>query len=863
MPTTTDSAIIRAGASVTVTAVATVSALIFSNNSASTATLTVNSGVTFTVTGGITNQNSATMNTAVLIQGSGALACAALTVGGTTTPTSFNSAYTATLTSTISNLSVSGNLTVRALYNSIQSAANQGIFALGSGAVGVGGSVVFVTVPLFGPTLTLATGNQNGILTLGGVTPFTITGGGSSTFTANGTNATVNYSGAAQTVKAGTYQNLILSGSGTKTSTGITVNGTLFMRGTATASATPTYGANAALEYNGSAMQTSGLELGASLASLTINNPNGVTVTNSPTISNTLTLASGKLTTGTNQIKLAVNGSVSGGSAASYINGSLQKTFSAGAQTFSFPIGDSTSYVPLTLSNLSVTGSGSLRANTTVGSHPQLGSSSLDPARMVNRYWTLTQSGGTFGTCNATFNYPASDVDANAIPEDFAVQRWNGSAWSGATVAGIPTTNMTAITAQSGFGDFAAGNVFIPAQVMSGSYTGNGTDNRIITGLGFGPDVVIVKSAAARVAVIRTSTMSGDNSKEMVGATALQANRIQSLNTNGFTVGTDATVNNNGVVYYWIAFKASSGRMTVGAYTGNGVAGHAVTGVGFSPKLLVFMSSSANNVVFHSTMGTLSYQLDAHSGNTMLNSVDADGFTLGSDARVNGNGTTCYYIAWNTADGILDQSSYTGTGTDNLNVTGLGFQPEFVLVKSGSAYPAVHHAQSVGATADQSQFCTATANAANEIQALQSDGFQVGTAQEVNQAGAGYGYFAWKRMILPAKLAITSVNGGAAPTAGTPFSVVVRAQDAAGNPANVILNTGVELSLNTGGGTLGGTLTGTIPAGTNSVTISGVTYTKAESGVVLTVARNRGDNLTDGNSASFSVNPGPLARCSF
>jgi len=108
------------------------------------------------------------------------------------------------------------------------------------------------------------------------------------------------------------------------------------------------------------------------------------------------------------------------------------------------------------------------------------------------------------------------------------------------------------------------------------------------------------------------------------------------------------------------------------------------------------------------------------------------------------------------------------------------------------------------------------------------------------------------------KLAITSVNGGANPTAGTAFSVVVQAQDANGNPANVAANTGVTLSRNAGTGTLGGSLTGTIAAGTNSVTISGVTYTKAESGVVLNATRSTGDSLTAGNSAPFTVNPGAV-----
>ena len=258
VPISTDNAIILAGSSVTVTAAATVNSITFSNNSAGTASLTVNSGIILTVTAGVTHQNSGSANTSVLIQGGGTINCASVVVGGTTTPAVTSSAYTATLTSTISNLSVSGTLSVKALYNSTISAANQGVFALGSGNVTITGGVTFVTVPLFGPTLTLAAGNQDGTLILPAATPFTITGGGSSTFTANGTNTTVIYSGAAQTVKAATYTHLTLSGSGLKTTTSVSVNGTLTRQGTATVSAAPTYGTNATLQYAGSTAQAQG-----------------------------------------------------------------------------------------------------------------------------------------------------------------------------------------------------------------------------------------------------------------------------------------------------------------------------------------------------------------------------------------------------------------------------------------------------------------------------------------------------------------------------------------------------------------------------------------------------------------------------
>jgi hypothetical protein len=114
-------------------------------------------------------------------------------------------------------------------------------------------------------------------------------------------------------------------------------------------------------------------------------------------------------------------------------------------------------------------------------------------------------------------------------------------------------------------------------------------------------------------------------------------------------------------------------------------------------------------------------------------------------------------------------------------------------------------------------------------------------------------------VVAPLQLRITSVNGGANPTAGTGFSVVVQAQGAGGMPFNVLTNTTVTLSRATGSGTLGGTLTGTILAGNSPVTISGVTYTKAESGVVLTATRTTGDTLAAGNSSPFTVNPGTPA----
>jgi hypothetical protein len=107
------------------------------------------------------------------------------------------------------------------------------------------------------------------------------------------------------------------------------------------------------------------------------------------------------------------------------------------------------------------------------------------------------------------------------------------------------------------------------------------------------------------------------------------------------------------------------------------------------------------------------------------------------------------------------------------------------------------------------------------------------------------------------KLAITSISP-TTPTAGSSFSVVVQAQDVKGNPSSVGVSTGVSLTLKIGTGTLGGTTSGTINANSSSVTISGVTYSKGETGIVLTATRTSGANLASGDSAAFTVNnPSP------
>ncbi|MBI5219419.1 MAG: T9SS type A sorting domain-containing protein [Bacteroidia bacterium] len=107
-------------------------------------------------------------------------------------------------------------------------------------------------------------------------------------------------------------------------------------------------------------------------------------------------------------------------------------------------------------------------------------------------------------------------------------------------------------------------------------------------------------------------------------------------------------------------------------------------------------------------------------------------------------------------------------------------------------------------------------------------------------------------VLVATKLAVTSINGGANVYKNTPFSITVESHDINNSPINVTNNTDIALSLITGSGILGGTLTASIPAGSNTVTISNLTYDVAES-INVAVHRTAGDTLTADTSSLFLV----------
>jgi hypothetical protein len=281
-------------------------------------------------------------------------------------------------------------------------------------------------------------------------------------------------------------------------------------------------------------------------------------------------------------------------------------------------------------------------------------------------------------------------------------------------------------------------------RVSSGTYTGNATDNRNITGAGFQPDLVIIKGNTTQVAVARTPTMIGDASKPLSGATALQPDRIQALQSNGFQVGVNPSVNASGTSYTWTAIKGLPGHMTLGSYNGNGQASQAVTGLGFSPEYVIVASANAAAAVQRMAGMTTTFQFDTNAGVANgINSLDSNGFTVGNSATTNSNGVPYGYLAFNQCAGEMNTSSYAGNAAASRSITGIGFQPNYLLVRANDTATARQGVSRPSAlTGSSSLLFGATANIANGITAIGTDGFSVGNNAATNANGVVYRYVA-------------------------------------------------------------------------------------------------------------------------
>ncbi len=275
------------------------------------------------------------------------------------------------------------------------------------------------------------------------------------------------------------------------------------------------------------------------------------------------------------------------------------------------------------------------------------------------------------------------------------------------------------------------------AQVVTGVYYGDGTTQRRITGLGFQPIAVIIKADASQITVMRTATMVGDATKPLINGTALTANMIKSLDPDGFTVGSDNTV--NGLVstrYFWTAF-APNPNMVAGTYTGTAPLTQAYTGVGFQPTWVTILSSSTRWALHRTSAGgnlAFRYNGNPFGINDAITSLDPTGFTVSRSGTtsnsMNVNGEVYHYLAVRSAAGQIAVGNYSGDLNPDRQITGLGFRPAYVI--DGSITAALSPHQRSDKMPGDYSFNFQSSAAQNMIENILPNGFQVGNDDDVN-----------------------------------------------------------------------------------------------------------------------------------
>ena len=259
------------------------------------------------------------------------------------------------------------------------------------------------------------------------------------------------------------------------------------------------------LLYEGeAAARTTGVEIPASraVAFVEINNTHDVALAGGDlAIAGTLQFpaASKNLTTGANTVAVGAGGSVVRSNAATsgYVAGNLAKNVPLGNSTRAFEIGDAGAYAPVAVDLAGVSVAGTLTGRTDAGDLAIPAGSEIDPARGVNRNWTLGASPGfALTSATGTFNFVPGDIDGGATAANFVVRKLDGGAWSG-TTPGTRTATSTQATWSSGFSRFAIGELNSYAVNVTTVGSGTVTRNPDQAAYAFGSSVELTSTPQA------------------------------------------------------------------------------------------------------------------------------------------------------------------------------------------------------------------------------------------------------------------------------------------------------------------------------------------------------------------------------
>jgi len=251
-------------------------------------------------------------------------------------------------------------------------------------------------------------------------------------------------------------------------------------------------------------------------------------------------------------------------------------------------------------------------------------------------------------------------------------------------------------------------------------------------------------------------------------------NMVTAFNSDGFSIGSNALVNEGPITYASWTFRKAPKFFDVVTYTGDGTARTISHNLGSVPGCIIIKNRTTANrdwAVYHRGANASSpedYPLTLNTTDQAYNNdwfndtaPTSSVFSVKTNSRVNTNGDNyvAYLFAHNNGDGefgpdgdadIIKCGSYTGNGT-KLDIN-LGFEAQWVLVKrtDTSGYDwhlfDVMRGMPVGSDAKWLEPNTSAVEGSNQYMSANSNGFTLPDGHpEVCASGGTYIYIAIRR----------------------------------------------------------------------------------------------------------------------
>ena len=241
------------------------------------------------------------------------------------------------------------------------------------------------------------------------------------------------------------------------------------------------------------------------------------------------------------------------------------------------------------------------------------------------------------------------------------------------------------------------------------TYVGDRPTNSGKTGMGFRPDLVIIKG---RSFSDHWSVLDSTRGANVLGTNLTDQQSSFSgfsFDSDGFTVGSSGQANSNGETHIGWGWKATAGNTTsntdgsitstvqanttagfsIVTYTGDGNNGTVGHGLDSAPEIVITKATSrtsnwsVSGTVAGLIPGTNKLTLNgtgaiSNDSNEVL-AITSTTFTAGASSAVGMNNENFVAYCFHSVAGYQKFGSYSGTGS-SLEVT-VGFQPRFVVIR--------------------------------------------------------------------------------------------------------------------------------------------------------------------------------------